>query len=107
MTRLKPLRHHKAAGPTRRNGPRRRRRLWLERPRPGHGFHEIRQGLRYTISEPARRTVLTRLLQFNHERYEEEVSLGLHEKKGAKKKGSGRSAKMPGKKRPAVQKKLL
>jgi hypothetical protein len=46
----------------------------------GHGFHETAQGLRYTISEPARREVLSRLLKLNHERYEEEVRQGLHEK---------------------------
>jgi len=28
----------------------------------GHGFHETKQGLRYTISEDARREVLDRLL---------------------------------------------
>ncbi|MBI3909692.1 MAG: hypothetical protein HY320_02010 [Armatimonadetes bacterium] len=28
----------------------------------GHGFHETRQGVRYTLSEPARREVLARLL---------------------------------------------
>ena len=46
----------------------------------GHGFHETKQGLRFTISEPARREILDRLLQLNHERYEEEVRQGLHEK---------------------------
>src|SRR5205807_1210383 len=54
----------------------------------GHGFHQTRQGLRYTISEVARREVLARLLKLNHERYAEEVRQGLHEKKkvkGAKK----------------------
>ena len=55
----------------------------------GHGFHETKQGLRYTISEEARREVLGRLLQLNHERYAEEVKMGLHEK-GGKSKGSGR-----------------
>ncbi len=48
----------------------------------GHGFHETAQGLRFTISEAARREVLARLLALNHERYEEEVKAGLHEKKG-------------------------
>ena len=43
----------------------------------GHGFHETKQGLRFTISEPARREVLARLLKLNHERYAEEVSQGL------------------------------
>ena len=47
----------------------------------GHGFHETKQGVRYTISEPARREVLARLLKLNHERYAEEVKQGLHEKK--------------------------
>jgi hypothetical protein len=47
----------------------------------GHGFHETKQGVRYTISEAARRVVLDRLLALNHERYAEEVKAGLHEKK--------------------------
>lgn len=46
----------------------------------GHGFHETPQGVRFTISEKARREVLARLLQLNHERYEEEARQGLHEK---------------------------
>lgn len=46
----------------------------------GHGFHETKQGIRYTISESARRTVLDRLLALNHERYAEEVKQGLHDK---------------------------
>jgi len=58
----------------------------------GHGFHETKQGLRYTISEPARREVLDRLLALNHERYEEEVRQGLHEK-GKKKTRAGRRPK--------------
>jgi hypothetical protein len=49
----------------------------------GHGFHETKQGIRFTISEPARREVLQRLLKLNHERYAEEVRQGLHGKKGA------------------------
>ena len=53
----------------------------------GHGFHETKQGVRYTISEPARREILARLLKLNHERYAEEVKQGLHEKKG--KRGPG------------------
>ncbi|NJO82787.1 MAG: hypothetical protein HC828_08135 [Blastochloris sp.] len=54
----------------------------------GHGFHETKQGLRYTISEAARRTVLDRLLALNHQRYAEEIALGLHDK-GAKKSQKG------------------
>lgn len=49
-----------------------------------HDFHETPQGTRFTISEPARREVLDRLLALNHERYAEEVRQGLHDKKGAK-----------------------
>jgi len=54
----------------------------------GHGFHETKQGIRFTISESARREVLARLLKLNHERYAEEVKQGLHDegKKKAKAK---------------------
>jgi hypothetical protein len=38
----------------------------------GHGFHETRQGVRYTISEPARRIVLDGLSALNHQRHAEE-----------------------------------
>ena len=54
-----------------------------------HGFHQTKQGLRYTISEPARREVLGRLLTLNHARYAEEVAQGLHDK-GAKKAGAAK-----------------
>lgn len=55
----------------------------------GHGFHETKQGVRFTISEPARREVLQRLLKLNHKRYAEEVAQGLHDKKkGAAKKAT-------------------
>lgn len=47
----------------------------------GHGFHETKQGIRYTISESARHIVLDNLLKLNHERYAEEVKAGLHDKK--------------------------
>ena len=60
----------------------------------GHGFHTTKQGERYTLSEPARRTILDRLLALNHQRYQEEVKAGLHEK-GAK-KGGGKQAKSAG-----------
>ncbi|MBV8129423.1 MAG: hypothetical protein JO114_17395 [Planctomycetaceae bacterium] len=55
----------------------------------GHGIHETKQGIRFTISESARREVLTRLLKLNHERYAEEVKQGLHDKKGKAKPASG------------------
>ena len=60
----------------------------------GHGFHETKQGTRFTISEAARREVLARLLKLNHERYAEEVKQGLHDKKGkAKPAATGRGKK--------------
>ena len=58
----------------------------------GHGFHKTKQGTRFTISESTRRIILDRLLALNHERYEEEVKDGLHEKGekagGKKKRGT-------------------
>jgi DNA-binding protein H-NS len=56
----------------------------------GHGFYETKDGVRFTISDSARRTVLDRLLSLNHQRYKEEVDAGLHEKKakgGSRKRG--------------------
>jgi hypothetical protein len=65
-----------------------------------HGFHETAQGIRYTISEAARREVLTRLLKLNHQRYAEEVKAGLHEKQqqraGAKNEKKERAKKNNG-----------
>jgi len=37
-----------------------------------HGFHETKQGIRFTISEVARRDVLERLLSLNHQRHADE-----------------------------------
>ncbi len=56
-----------------------------------HGFHETKQGLRFTISEAAGREVLDRLLLLNHERYAEEVKAGLHD--NGSKMGKGKQAK--------------
>jgi hypothetical protein len=38
----------------------------------GHGFHDTKQGVRFTIGEFARRTVIERLLALNHQRHAEE-----------------------------------
>jgi hypothetical protein len=46
----------------------------------GHDHYPTKQGVRFTISEAARREVLGRLLKLNHERYAEEVANGLHKK---------------------------
>lgn len=70
----------------------------------GHGFHPTAQGVRFTISDPARRELLHRLLQLNHERYAEEVAAGLHDKKKKGAKGKGRGA---GKKKPTAQGRLF
>lgn len=56
--------------------------------RLGHGFHETKQGIRFTISEPASREALQRLLKLNHLRYAEEEKEGLHGKAGAAKKAA-------------------
>jgi hypothetical protein len=69
----------------------------------GHGFHETKQGIRFTISEAARREVLARLLKLNHERYAEEVAQGLHDKGKGKAKTAGRK----GKKASSSDEKLL
>ena len=64
-----------------------------------HGFHETAQGVRYTISEAARREVLTRLLQLNHQRYAEEQAQGSEGagEQGRKKKAvKGRAKKDDG-----------
>ena len=59
----------------------------------GHDFHTTKQGIRFTISETARREVLDRLLELNHQRYAEEVAQGLHDKKKAKGKGKKAASK--------------
>ena len=49
-----------------------------------HGFHETRQGPRYTVGAVVRQEILDRLLELNHERYAAEVKAGLHVKRGRK-----------------------
>jgi len=68
-----------------------------------HDFHETPQGLRFTISEAARREVLSRLLELNHQRYAEEVAAGLHEKKSNKRKEKSRRKNVAAKPKPAPQ----
>ncbi len=43
--------------------------------------NSTKQGERFTLSEPARREVLDRLLALNHQRHAEELAAGLHEEK--------------------------
>jgi hypothetical protein len=49
-----------------------------------HGFHDTRQGPRYTIGAAVRQEILDRLLELNHERYAAEVKAGLHDKRTSK-----------------------
>ena len=65
-----------------------------------HGFHETKQGVHFTISDPARVEVLDRLLELNHARYAEEAARGLHpdtatERKAAKSEAKGMSVGKP------------
>jgi hypothetical protein len=53
----------------------------------GHGFHETRFGMRFTLAPASRQEVLDRLLELNHERYAQELQQGLHGKPKAKSKG--------------------
>jgi methylase of polypeptide subunit release factors len=55
----------------------------------GHGFHDTKQGVRFTISEEARQEVLARVLALNHTRYEDEVRRGLHQKMKSKELRNG------------------
>jgi hypothetical protein len=52
-----------------------------------HGFHDTAQGTRFTISAAARREVLKRLLELNHQRHAEEEARGLTGAKGRRTAG--------------------
>jgi hypothetical protein len=57
-----------------------------------HDFYEVdylpeNDRVRFTIHPDARREVLKRLLELNHQIHEEEVKPGVWEKKGTSKKG--------------------
>ena len=60
-----------------------------------YGFHETKQGIRYTISEAARREILDRLLALNHQRHAEEeaekaaLPVSASAKRGRKLKDTG------------------
>jgi len=53
-----------------------------------HGFHDTRQGTRFTVGPVARQEILDRLLELNHERYEIEVAAGLHDKTKARRRSA-------------------
>lgn len=63
-----------------------------------HDFYEVdslpeNDRIRYTISEEARLEVMCRIKQLNKQRYDEEMKLGLHEKKKTKKKISKKNTR--------------
>ncbi len=58
---------------------------WMEVPL-GHGHHETRQGVRFTISPAAQVEVLDRLLELNHQRAAAEAAARLGGVKGGPKK---------------------
>ncbi|WP_460327996.1 Eco57I restriction-modification methylase domain-containing protein, partial [Actinopolyspora lacussalsi] len=56
-----------------------------------HGFHPVGRETRYTIGPAAQREILDSLLELNHERYQQEVAQGLHDKKkGTTKKATAK-----------------
>lgn len=57
-----------------------------------HGFHETRQGVRYTIGPEVRGEVVDRLLELNHDRYVDEVRRGLHDRGPRRCHGGPRAA---------------
>jgi hypothetical protein len=46
----------------------------------GHGFHDTRQGTRFTFEPTARQEILDRLLELTHARHADEVHRGLHDR---------------------------
>lgn len=65
-----------------------------------HNFYEVdylpeNDRIRYTIHPDARKEVLKRLLELNHQIHEEEVKAGLWDKKGSSKKKAAAKAKQP------------
>jgi hypothetical protein len=47
-----------------------------------HGFHDTRQGPRFTVSAAVRQEVLDRLLELNQEQYGADVAAELHTERG-------------------------
>ncbi|MFI0978897.1 Eco57I restriction-modification methylase domain-containing protein [Streptomyces sp. NPDC021093] len=68
-----------------------------------HGFHDTRQGPRYTVGPVVRQEILDRLLEENQRRYQAEVDAGLHAKKQAKKAAPAKVKKVAPPKPPAEE----
>jgi hypothetical protein len=60
-----------------------------------HDFRETDEGLRFTISEPARIEILDRLIELNHARHAEEVAQGLVPSAKSKRAAKGRAKPSP------------
>lgn len=56
-----------------------------------HEFRDTKQGVRHTISETARRTILDRLLALNHQRHAEETSAGQQKKTAKSARGRSKA----------------
>ncbi len=65
---------------------------WDDLSELGHDFRQTHRGVRFTPDPGIARKLLDRLVELNHERYEEEVRAGLHAK-GAKRAGPARRGK--------------
>ncbi|MFZ2117772.1 MAG: DNA methyltransferase [Pseudonocardiaceae bacterium] len=61
----------------------------------GHGFHDTRQGRRFTIAPDVQVEVLDRLLELNHARYADEVGQGRHAKKPRAKRPGNVAHRLP------------
>ncbi|MEV7892601.1 type IIL restriction-modification enzyme MmeI, partial [Streptomyces sp. NPDC002817] len=48
----------------------------------GHGFHETRNGVRFTVSPVAQNEILDRLLELNHTRFNQAADTASHERLG-------------------------
>jgi hypothetical protein len=62
---------------------------WVDLPL-GHGHHETRQGMRWTVCAAARVELLDRLLELNHARYAEEQRGNQTKPVGRRRKGSAK-----------------
>ena len=56
-----------------------------------HGFHETKQGVRFTVSPTARQEILDRLLELNHARYAAEQAAAGEGKAAGTRKGKGKT----------------
>ena len=73
-----------------------------------HGFHELEflpenDRVRYTISTPARKAILSELLKLNHARHAEEVAAGLVDENGKVLKKNSHGATKAAKKKKVVK----